>query len=391
MKTFLTTILTTLFLASAVSFALAADPVHPGKMQCSLCHLCDTPTPEDPCMRPCPRNIIPATMEVPDIVIMDDLEALYVPVRFNHKLHAEMAGMDQGCETCHHYEENAPVPSSCKTCHPIEIQHEDLSQPGLKGAYHRQCLSCHTQWDKETACEVCHEKKAGGLLHGTATTHAIHTKHKPIEMKELIVFETEYEENDKVPFHHRLHATKYERNCDVCHKQQSCASCHVDREESHPMGDLSEIDLHETCFLCHEESGCEHCHGRDSQSIFSHDSTGWPLKGYHANLYCRNCHAERGPIMKLNPDCTHCHTNGWKVEGFDHASTGITLDEVHQEADCESCHTKGISSPATCAECHDDKRKYNPEKDKGFVGEPTPEPEPQDETVSDATAESKTE
>jgi hypothetical protein len=303
---------------------------------------------------------MPATMEVPDIVIMDELEELYVAVRFNHKLHAEMSDMSEGCEVCHHYEENAQVPSACKHCHPKEIIHENLSQPGLKGAYHRQCLGCHVQWEGDTKCEICHEKKAGGRLHGTATSFAIHTQHQPIKMNELIIFKTEYEENDEVPFHHKFHSTQYERDCNVCHKKQSCEVCHTHREDSHPMGDLSEIDLHETCFQCHEEAECEHCHGRDQTEFFSHESTGWPLKPYHKELYCRNCHADRGAYMKLDQQCEACHKNGW-ADDFDHKITGIVLDETHVEADCDNCHVDGIGKPSTCMECHDDERKYDPE------------------------------
>lgn len=369
-----TIIYTTLSIFSFVFLLVCSDAFtqHPKqaleKLDCNLCHSCPNPTEQEPCLiTVCPRPIQSATSPVsesPDVVILDELENLYVPVRFNHKLHAKMAGMADGCQMCHHYQDISKELSSCKSCHPTDIIHENLAQPGLKGAYHRQCLGCHTQWDKETACEICHEKKAGGGLHGTATSFAVHTKHEPIEMKELITFETEYDENDKVPFHHRLHAQQYERNCSVCHIEERCSACHVHREDSHPMGDLDEIDLHETCFQCHEEDSCEHCHGRDPKDLFTHKSTGWPLKSYHDDLYCRNCHAQRGAYMKLDNDCKSCHQEGWDSEEFDHNITGVPLDELHQQASCGDCHQEGIGKPATCNACHVDDRTYS--KEQGF-------------------------
>ena len=187
-------------------------------LDCSACHVCDNPTATDPCLKAetCPRHELSQSLAAdlgPEIVILDQLEDLYVAVRFDHHAHAAMVDMGEGCETCHHFSPpNSPHPS-CRECHPANIQHEDLTQPGLKGAYHRQCMGCHSDWDHDTKCEVCHAKKAGGRLHGTATTFTHDRHYEPIEMKELIIFETGYEDGDTVPVHHRNHAELYEVNC----------------------------------------------------------------------------------------------------------------------------------------------------------------------------------
>jgi hypothetical protein len=54
-----------------------------------------------------------------------------------------------------------------------------------------------------------------------------------------------------------------------------------------------------------------------------------------------------------------CHDNRWDF--FDHAVTGVTLDETHSEADCTDCHEGGVGTAASCEACHDDDRTYGPD------------------------------
>lgn len=347
----------------------AADP-HKGKgVDCTECHSCEKPTPEDPCLAACPRHAEMSELSPalgPSVVILNELEDLYVPVRFDHRKHATMAGMSGGCETCHHYTPPDAEHPECKSCHPVSIVHEDIAQPGLKGAYHRQCMSCHTEWDVDTKCEICHEKKAGGRLQGTATEVCEHSHYEPVELSELLIFKTDFAEGDEVPFHHRNHSKLYERDCTECHQEQSCTRCHVQGAELHPMGAPADRNLHDTCFACHDDQKCEDCHGRDPNDLFTHADTGWPLKTYHASLNCRACHGQRGPFMKLTPDCNLCHPDGWDARTFDHAVVGVPLGEVHGELGCEDCHVQGVGKKASCEGCHDDSRKYS--RKTGFGG-----------------------
>ncbi len=356
-KTILFQGLLSIAVASVLPMAVAAQEMHGESMDCMNCHSCPNPTKENPCLRVCPRHEMDVVEEVvPDIVILDALEDLYVPVRFNHKAHSDMVTMASGCETCHHFTPEGQPHAKCISCHPQDIIHEDIAQPGLKGAYHRQCLGCHTEWDKDTACEVCHEKKAGGRLNGTATKPFEHSHYQPIEMKELIVFNTEFDENDKVPFHHKNHAQLYmDWSCSSCHQQQGCKRCHVHDEELHPMGQLAEIDLHDVCFTCHGDEDCGFCHGRNPDDLFVHDSTGWPLKQYHTSLRCRQCHKHIGEFEKLSTDCVSCHTDGWNSQTFDHKIVaGVPLDEMHSGFDCTDCHEEGVGTKGSCTICHED-------------------------------------
>jgi len=299
----------------------------------------------------------------PDTVVLDELENLYEPVVFHHKAHAKMTGFSGGCETCHHFTPPNTPHSGCKDCHPTGIQHEDIAQPGLKGAYHRNCMKCHQEWDKDTACEVCHAKKT----EEAGMTVPVHTSHyRPIELEELILFPTSYAKKDTVPFHHRNHSQLYERDCSECHQEQSCTRCHVQGQELHPMGQPADRNLHDVCFSCHHEEPCSGCHGRNPGDLFNHRETGWQLKAYHASLNCRACHGQRGPFMQLSPDCAGCHPNGWKADTFVHQVTGVDLGRVHGELDCGDCHSQGVGKAASCAGCHDDGRVYDPKR--GFGG-----------------------
>jgi hypothetical protein len=360
--------------ASTLLLFLAAAPVSAQtkhatdtKLVCSDCHSCDHPSKTRPCLKEgiCPRHQamadLPADMG-PDVALLDELENLYEPVRFQHKAHAQMVRFSGGCETCHHFTPpNADHPA-CKDCHPKEILLEDLAQPGLKGAYHRSCMKCHTEWDQDTACEVCHAKKGQAQL----ASDFPHGHYKQIELEELILFDTDHAEGDQVPFHHRNHSVLYERDCTECHQAQSCEKCHVQGEAPHPMGRPAETNLHETCFRCHREEPCSQCHGRDPDDLFTHASTGWPLQKYHSGLRCRSCHGQRGAFMKLEPRCENCHPQGWDAATFNHQVTGVRLDETHVEFDCTDCHTKGVGSGADCSGCHDDGRTY--QTAKGFAG-----------------------
>lgn len=368
------------FISTAGMAGAEMEQQHPA-VDCVQCHSCLNPTPEDPCLKPCPRPLgamAPLATQGPEAVILDELqkvEDLYVPVRFNHATHAHMSSTVEGCQMCHHYTEKGAIPASCKSCHPVDIIHENIAQPGLKGAYHRQCVGCHTQWDRNTDCAVCHEKKSGGPLNGQAVTPSEAKHYRAVPMRDLIVYTTNYGENDKVPFHHKTHAYKYDRNCGDCHKQQGCEACHDQHAAAlKPMGDLTPEAMHDHCFVCHENDTCEHCHGRDPNDVFNHAASGWSLKPYHERLHCLDCHIQRGNLRKLDNRCTNCHSEGWKAETFNHATTGVPLDEVHSQADCVACHEGSLREAQgnlvpnasgvtySCAGCHDDKRKYAPEK-----------------------------
>src|SRR5690606_438548 len=143
---------------------------------------------------------------------------------------------------------------------------------------------------------------------------------------------------DTVPFHHATHAYKYDRNCGDCHSGQSCDVCHNQTLEFiKPMGNMSADDMHDHCLRCHGDQDCDHCHGRAVDDVFTHSATGWPIKGYHNDLHCRDCHIQSGNFVAQDTSCNQCHVRGWNLANFDHASTGVVLDEMHAMGGCVDC------------------------------------------------------
>ncbi|TET67820.1 MAG: hypothetical protein E3J45_04225 [Candidatus Zixiibacteriota bacterium] len=129
-------------------------------LPCVACHSCESPTHEQPCLRPCPRSspimmAEPSPDEGPEELTIDILVDRYEAVEFPHQMHAEISG---GCSNCHHHTAIGDTPA-CSDCHNKPFDPENLQLPGLKGAFHRQCLDCHREMGATTECTGCHAKK----------------------------------------------------------------------------------------------------------------------------------------------------------------------------------------------------------------------------------------
>src|SRR5205807_8299079 len=156
-----------------------------------------------------------------------------------------------GCITCHHRdpEANAKTAASmpagtvaikrqadaaqhpaCRTCH--EPRRVDLHQPGLKGAYHRQCLNCHREWAHANDCEVCHKPRGTSLLANgkTLTPDDIMGRmHPPLREPDVKLIKANFTpaDGENVVFRHKEHINAYGIKCVTCHKaEDSSARCH---------------------------------------------------------------------------------------------------------------------------------------------------------------------
>ncbi len=124
--------------------------------------------------------------DAPENITIDSMSNLYGPVEFNHEMHVDYASCqechhhttgeivtDPNCARCHHsHDENELV--SCSECHVTdrfseeylktlekpELYHIDI--PGLKGAYHLNCISCHIITSGPTGCQECHVMTVAG-------------------------------------------------------------------------------------------------------------------------------------------------------------------------------------------------------------------------------------
>lgn len=67
------------------------------------------------------------------------------------------------CRGCHHNSPDSKTPPSCKSCHGNPFMDGRPGRPGLKAAYHSQCMDCHKAMQLakpvSTDCAGCHQKK----------------------------------------------------------------------------------------------------------------------------------------------------------------------------------------------------------------------------------------
>lgn len=272
-----------------------------------------------------------------------------------------MAQMTRGCAVCHHYTPEGTAHPACKTCHEVSPAREDVRKPGLRGAYHRQCLNCHREWSHETSCSICHPPKAGVESPAPAPTQGdiVGRMHPPIPEPDTELYHSVSANapGSHVLFRHKEHIHRFGLKCVECHHEDSCSRCHEEgREHVQKVRTLDEH--HRPCSTCHDvenDKGCGQCHWSEDQAKpapFDHASTGWPLSRYHKDASCRNCH-EAVPFVKLDPDCNACHAD-WASTNFNHAVTGQRLDETHAMFDCEDCHLeRRFDRPPACNECHE--------------------------------------
>ncbi|ADU63637.1 MAG: cytochrome c family protein [Pseudodesulfovibrio sp.] len=84
-------------------------------------------------------------------------------VAFEHDAHNEKAQLED-CVVCHHGRtddglmdmENSSEGETCESCHPVNPVNNETP---LMRAYHRQCITCHTDQAKgPVACGECHRK-----------------------------------------------------------------------------------------------------------------------------------------------------------------------------------------------------------------------------------------
>ncbi len=321
---------------------------------CETCHSCENPTREEPCLVVCPRygghlKGEHKVQEGPEIVILDQLANLYEPVPFAHKLHATMAEMSGGCAFCHHYSEvDAEVPP-CRECHSEKHQMGNLRQPGLKGAYHRQCISCHREWSHETGCVACHEVKEVKTPDEIADkSDILGIPHPRITAENKYVYQTLYDPAPIVTFHHSDHVDQFGLTCTSCHQGDNCGRCH---DLGHKREKVEHV---KTCIACHKEDNCLFCHSTEEKPPFDHAViVGWPLKERHSGADCRDCHGATESFHVPATSCFECHD--WEPDYFDHSVTGLTLNEYHEYFDCIDCHVEeDFSDTPSCDGCHDE-------------------------------------
>ena len=350
-------------LLMAVQYSLNAQTAGSRDTGCKECHECEIPTKLNPCLKKCPRDHMITVHHSADSgpvdVLLNRIEGspdVYEPVKFAHRSHAKMSEMSGGCARCHHYNLTGAV-LACRTCHAVnsQLKNADLSKPGLKGAYHRQCVNCHRESGLDTKCDgSCHRSKSAMA----ANPGEDRNRKEAVQVvkPDRLVFQSGNEDAKTVTFYHNDHADRFGLACSSCHVNEPCSKCHKGQGAStKPIEHLQ--GGHDRCSACHSVTeNCDKCHSKQPLARFDHASkTRFDLGRFHSALACTRCHKESGKYTGLTGACTSCHT-GWKPGAFDHGVTGIKLSETHAALDCESCHLESkFARPPACTSCHDDK------------------------------------
>ncbi|MBG0775670.1 MAG: cytochrome C [Desulfovibrionaceae bacterium] len=121
---------------------------------------------------------LPGLKDIPETVTIGALADEFQPAKLPHRKivqalyegvkESRLAGAFHGdpatlCRGCHHNSPASLTPPRCAGCHGRPFGGDVAGKPGLKGAYHQQCMGCHKAMKLEkpadTKCAECHEKK----------------------------------------------------------------------------------------------------------------------------------------------------------------------------------------------------------------------------------------
>ena len=303
-------------------------------------------------------------------MMLNQLARHYTGVMLDQGAHASMSSLDGGCSVCHHHS-GQEIPA-CRSCHGDGPNPANLSQPGLRGAYHRQCMGCHRDWTHATACDACHDAAGADVVPAVLSedaTDLVGQGHPPLKTSDTYVYETPETGETRVTFHHSDHTDVFGLTCAQCHQGESCGSCH----DIGGARERTPTEPHESCVDCHAatiESDCAFCHGETARPRFDHATrNGFALSTWHPDVSCTACHVAPGKFSGLTGDCLQCHEAGLEPATFAHERTGTPLDEAHREIDCVGCHVEGMSVKPRCDACHDEMEGPKNEDNPAVAGE----------------------
>ena len=233
--------------------APAPAPAPAAQAKCPVCPVCPVAAVKE-------TGAALKASDGPDASILYHLTDLYTPVKFAHKAHT---GYAENCTVCHHHHSEIEKTPPCRECHGQPFK--TLAKPGLKGAYHRQCMNCHRESGSgPLGCEECHEKrKAPGKNEAKG----------PEGIKDTIQLGHIAREYGPVKFDHKIHLDMAD-TCQDCHhhhgeieKTPPCRECHNTRTTASGEKKPGIMDAyHKQCLDCHKGKGggpqkCEGCHG----------------------------------------------------------------------------------------------------------------------------------
>ncbi|MCB0667141.1 MAG: hypothetical protein KDC80_15030, partial [Saprospiraceae bacterium] len=302
------------------------------------------------------------------------------------------AGYSSECTECHTINSFAWTASGFNhDFFPLTDGHqiEDCAQCHQGAGYSDisgDCISCHQQ-DFLAADQPDHQQN--GFSNDCAECHSLKVNWSPAAFKG--------HDEEFFPIYSGAHGGEWDQ-CQDCHQSGNnyslftCLECH-----EHNQGEMDKEHRNVQGYS-YNSTSCLACHPTgNSESVFDHSRTAFPLTGSHTTVECLECHLNgyAGTStqcvdchnadfdLALNPDhrnlnfssdCASCHTTQpeWKPALMPNHNEFFVLNGAHAgiAADCASCHSSDFgSTPNTCAGCHiDDYRATTnpPHENSGF-------------------------
>jgi hypothetical protein len=269
---------------------------------------------------------------------------------------------------------------TCQQCHttiawqPASFNHNSVGFP-LTNAHAdppRVCLDCHINNNYSlttTACASCHLKD-----YNTATSPVNHMQ---------LAFPTACEScHDTIlwtdgKFNHA--STGFALTNSHAAPPRMCADCHINNNYSLTSANTTCVSCHLNAFntattpINHIQVGfpttCDLCHDTIvwTDGKFNHNTTKFPLTGFHTSVACASCHVNNN-YTTLPTDCYGCHQANYNATtNPNHTSAGFPTT-------CATCHTTTSWLGATfnhtwfnvnhgnangvCATCHTSPSNY---------------------------------
>lgn len=314
-----------------------------------------------------------------------------------------------GCRSCHADVHKGKFTRECSQCHSTESWHTVTSSAfshastlfPLKGKHTEvKCARCHPKDPKErnpsggfgftitkfAACMDCHSDAHAQQFAGRSDKGECSACHTEQGFAVSTYVHTDHEQS-RFPLKGAHRAVP----CIQCHKAGKVPgkSSQQFRWEREILCTTCHQDIHNGQFTSRMREGCETCHSVSSWDDlkFSHEQTGFPLKGKHTGVRCTACHTTVNGVVQYTgvsknceschqdrhagqfaassgTACDRCHTEkGWRSLIFNHTTQSrFALTGKHETVKCQLCHkealinnirtTKYKPMEAACIDCH---------------------------------------
>jgi NMD protein affecting ribosome stability and mRNA decay len=275
-------------------------------------------------------------------------------------------GFSQNCQQCH----------TTVAWQPATFDHSSVGFP-LTNAHAtppRVCADCHINNNyslSSTACASCHLKD-----YNTATTPMNHVQLSfPTACEgchDTVAWTDGKFDHSTTGFPLTNSHTVPPRVCADCHINNNynltsanivCVSCHLNdyNTATTPINHI-QVGFPTTCQVCHDTTLW-------TNGTFNHNTTTFPLTGFHTQVPCANCHVNNN-YTTLPTDCYGCH----KADYLATNSPIHTAAPTVFTTTCTTCHTTTAWTGATfnhtwwpmshggangvCATCHTNPNDY---------------------------------